>query len=162
MASRTRMSACRLAGALSPCARTELSSATTGRPSRRASATSGWNQRSGVVELFRLPRHHQLAFARVRIVHGEDPHGLAGEDVERLADSALHHDLMAVFEAQHDVGILGVDVLFAELLWCRRHRVGFGEGRREATARRRAGLEGRPTGPWGGIARRLPTLLSRE
>ena len=65
IAARMRRSASRFDGSGSPWARTELSNATTARPSLRAAATSGWSwtftNQLRVVELFRLLRHHQFA-----------------------------------------------------------------------------------------------------
>src|ERR1019366_5029755 len=122
IAARMRRSASRFDGSGSPWARTELSSATTARPSRRAAATSAWRwTASGVVELFRLLRHHQFALARIGVEYGEHAHRLAREDVERLADAALHDDLVTVLEAKHDVRVFGVHVLFAQLLRSGRH-----------------------------------------
>src|ERR1035437_777308 len=137
IAARMRRAAARVAGSGSPWAKTELSSATTARPSRRAAATSAWRwtftNLSGVVELFRLLRHHQFTLARIGIEHGEHAHRLAREDVERLADAALHDDLVTVLEAKHDVRVFGVHVLFAQLLRRGRHLTG-GEGRGESSA----------------------------
>src|ERR1035437_1175703 len=144
IAARMRRQASRFDGSGSPWARTELSSATTARPSRRAAATSGWRwMASGVVELFRLLRHHQFALTCVGVVHREHAHGLAGEDVERLADTALHDDLVTVLEAKHDVGILGVDVLLAQFLWRGRHRRMVGVGAKVAFERCRCNRDPR-------------------
>ena len=71
-----RSPASRLAGSGSPWARTELSSATTARPSLRAAATSGWSRTftnpSRVIELFRLLGHHEFALACIGIEHGQN------------------------------------------------------------------------------------------
>src|SRR5690606_37596482 len=108
MAARMRASASRFCGIGRPCASTELSRATRGRPATRAAWTAALSATasSGVVEIVRATGLDEVPLACLGIVHGQELDRLAGVAVERLPGASLDDDLVAVLELEHDVRIL--------------------------------------------------------